>query len=138
MKTRLSKTWMPSENVLELARAKGMPIEDWLYHLLPEWKLHWLGSKEKRASWDSTFWNWAKARWLEVDKSRMYRGETTIGELNKPGSRGVYIEQTGEDIKQFTVGDPKTLRILGPDHGKIMTAEQRSIEKFNDMLKEIK
>ena len=55
MKTKLSKDWMPSEGVLNLARSKGMPIEDWLYHLIPEWKLYGLDNKETKKSWDSTF-----------------------------------------------------------------------------------
>jgi len=87
MKTKLSKTWMPSENVLTLAKSKGMPIEDWLYHLIPEWKLHWLGSGEKRASWDSTFWWWAKSQWEKVDKSRLYCSEIAAKQAN-PRSPG--------------------------------------------------
>jgi len=72
MKTKLSKTWMPSDNVLTLAKSKGMPIEDWLYHLIPEWKLYWLERNVLRC-WNATFWNHAKSEWLKVDKSRMYR-----------------------------------------------------------------
>ena len=59
MKTKLSSTWMPSENVLALAKSRNMPIEDWLYHLLPEWRMYWIDSKKKKDSWDITFWNWA-------------------------------------------------------------------------------
>ena len=73
MKTKLSKTFMPGEFVLSLAKSKGMPIEDWLYHLLPEWKLFWITSKETKKSWDTTFWNWAKLQWKDVDKRRLYR-----------------------------------------------------------------
>jgi len=80
MKSKLSKTWMPSENVLSLAKSRGMPIEDWLYHLIPEWKLYWLERNVLRC-WDSVFWNWAKRCWEKVDKSRMYRGNAN-DELN--------------------------------------------------------
>ena len=73
MKTKLTGTWQPSERILNLARSRGMPIEDWLYHLLPEWRLYWLDRNIKRDSWDSTFWNHAKKEWEKVDKSRLYR-----------------------------------------------------------------
>ena len=67
MKTKLSKKWMPSENVLSLARSRGMPIEDWLYHLIPEFKLYWL-ERDILRCWDSTFWVHAKSQWEKVDK----------------------------------------------------------------------
>jgi len=70
---------MPSENVLSLAKSRGMPIENWLYHLIPEWKLYWLERNILRC-WDSTFWNHAKKEWEKVDKSRMYR-ETTSNKI---------------------------------------------------------
>ena len=62
MKTKLNKKWMPSEGVLNLAKSKGMPMEDWLYHLIPEWKLYWVDNKETKKSWDATFWNHAKGQ----------------------------------------------------------------------------
>ena len=79
MKTKLSKTFIPDEGVLALAKSKGMPIEDWLYHLLPEWKLFWITSKETKKSWGTTFWNWAKLQWEDVDKRRLYRKTEQMG-----------------------------------------------------------
>jgi len=103
MKTKLNKSWMPSEGVLNLAKSKGMPIEDWLYHLIPEWKLHWIGSGEKRPSWDSTFWNWAKSQWEKVDKSRMYRKPETLSDALIKGINEGWIEPPGKSAEALSI-----------------------------------
>ena len=75
---------MPDERVLALAKSKGMPIEDWLYHLIPEWKMYWIDRNIKRDSWNSTFWNHAKLEWERVDKSRMYREQLATTASGEP------------------------------------------------------
>ena len=67
-----------------------MPIEDWLYHLIPEFKLYWL-ERDILRCWDSTFWVHAKSEWEKVDKSRMYRtnGSTPLKETQKQRSHGL-------------------------------------------------
>jgi len=63
---------MPSDRVLVLATSRNMPIKDWLYHLLPEFRLYWLDRNIKKDSWDSTFWNHAKHEFERLDKRSLY------------------------------------------------------------------
>ena len=78
MTKKLPKDWKPSSQLLALAKGRGMPIEDWLYHLLPEFRMYWEDCGKKKDSWDATFWNHAKREWERVDKSKMYRKATDI------------------------------------------------------------
>jgi len=144
MKTKLAKGWMPPENVLTLARAKGMPIEDWLYHLLPEWRLYWIDSGLMKSSWGSTFWNWAKKQWKLVDKSRLPIDPKVLDMAKKIG----VIEYTdtteeGDDLlakqrfypeKRKVMPAPKPGKI---DYFKIKKAVKMTVEKrieFADYL----
>ena len=110
MKTKLSQSWMPSGNVLALAKGKGMPIKDWLYHLLPEFRLYWIDAKKKKDSWDATFWNHAKREWEKVDKRRLLHSQPVLD--SKPET---------DDLSQ-------------PDHRKVVKSYTTSATEFVEPL----
>jgi len=112
LKTKLSDDWMPSDRVLELATSRNMPIKDWLYHLLPEFKLYWIDRDVKRDSWDSTFWWLAKKKWEDVDKRSLYEKNTPEYPRipqNTPETAQKPIERTTQKPKIETFSQEKRI-----------------------------
>ena len=101
MKTKISKDFEPNSQTIALAMGRGMPIKDWLYHLLPEFRLYWVDRNIKRDSWQSTFWNHAKNEWERADKSRLYR-KATDPLPSKPKPATHILHQAKKAIQKAT------------------------------------
>ena len=97
MKTKLSKSWKPTERDYELIWNKDCIPREWADHQTVEWREYWIDRDDKMHAWRSVWRRRIYSLWEKVDKSRMYREQTPINpyeeDLRQPDPRR-YVETT--------------------------------------------
>lgn len=124
MKTKLSKTWMPSEEHFwdSLANKHEMTnfgqSREWIEHQLLEFRMYWSADLDGRgkpmANWNLVLWNRMKLKWQDVDKSRMYREQSDNGiqtGLLKP--KATDDEKLSQGVIPVHIAKPPTRTLTG-------------------------